>query len=132
MRAREFLVASVLALADLGRAVLAVPVVEWCRRSYGPSRSLSMLRRSGCRRVRRTPGARGALQRRIPAVDACFPGGRNCYRRVLLEVALDSGAAAETVHLGLRVGGGPGSGHAWLASWPDAANAGAYDVVVEV
>jgi len=36
--------------------------------------------------------------------DALLPGSPSCYRRVLLEVALDGGAARETVVFGLDVG----------------------------
>jgi hypothetical protein len=68
----------------------------------------------------------------IALVDRVLPGEPNCLRRALLEIALDAGAAEEPLHLGLKVPGGPRSGHAWLASWPDAANASAYDAVLEV
>ena len=40
----------------------------------------------------------------------------NCYRRVLLEIALSREAAAERVMLGFRDAGRTGSGHAWLES----------------
>lgn len=49
-------------------------------------------------------------------VDARMPTGPNCYRRVLLETALDAGAARETVIFGLRKGGSKGSGHAFFES----------------
>jgi len=43
-----------------------------------------------------------------------LPDGGNCYRRALLELALDPTAAAEPLVFGLKQGGGSGSGHAWL------------------
>jgi hypothetical protein len=63
------------------------------------------------------------LRRLIRGVDACLPGGGNCYRRALLEVALDPAAAAEPLHLGLREHGGPRSGHAWLGDRRDSGEA---------
>jgi hypothetical protein len=66
-------------------------------------------------RVRPAP-ERERLQRAISLVDRCLPGGGNCVRRALLEMALDGGAAGEAFLAGLRSEGGPGSGHAWLAS----------------
>jgi hypothetical protein len=62
---------------------------------------------------------RKLLQRVIGAVDARLPGLPNCYRRALLEMALDAGAAEEPLHLGLRVPGGHRSGHAWLGGTSD-------------
>jgi hypothetical protein len=54
------------------------------------------------------------LRRLIRAVDARMPGGPNCYRRALLEIGLDAGAAREPLKMGLHPHGGPKSGHAWL------------------
>jgi hypothetical protein len=68
----------------------------------------------------------------IAAADRRFPDGGNCFRRALLEMSLDAGAAQERLCLGLKAAGGPRSGHAWLSSWPDAANAGTYDTVLEM
>lgn len=48
-----------------------------------------------------------------------MPGGPNCYRRVLLETALDAGAAKEKIVFGLRAGGTLRSGHAWFSSRRD-------------
>jgi hypothetical protein len=65
-------------------------------------------------------------------MDRVLPAGPNCYRRALLEMYLDSGASREPLYLGLRAHGGPRSGHAWLASWPDNAGASAYDAILEM
>jgi hypothetical protein len=40
-------------------------------------------------------------------------------------MAVDATAATDTLHLGLRAGGGPRSGHAWLSGWPP--ETGTYD-----
>lgn len=119
-------------LVDLGHLLIALPLVEWGRRFQGPARAVSDLRRLGRRSKERSPSEREALRRTIARVDARFPGGGNCYRRVLCEIALDAGAARDPVHLGLRAHGGPGSGHAWLSSWPDAVKAGDYEAVLDI
>jgi hypothetical protein len=55
----------------------------------------------------------------IRFVDSLFPSGPNCYRRALVEIAMDAGAAAEPLHMGLLADGGLNSGHAWLDSAAD-------------
>jgi hypothetical protein len=101
-------------LGELGRVLAVLLVVEVGKRRWGPRRLLATLRRQGGRCRRRDPAARARLQRAIGWVDARIPGGPNCYRRVLLEIALDRGAAAEPFHMGFNVSGGPVRGHAWL------------------
>jgi hypothetical protein len=66
----------------------------------------------------------------IAFVDRSFPSGANCYRRVLLEIALDSGAAREPIYFAFSAGGGPQSGHACLAS--DRVTLESYDAVFVV
>jgi hypothetical protein len=117
---------------DLLRVLIALPWVEAGRLSLGPARILPRLRWTAGRCRRRSPAERGALRRVIAAVDARLPGGGNCYRRALLETCLDAGAADEKLCMGLKSHGGPGSGHAWLSSWPDAATADVYDAVLEM
>lgn len=65
---------------------------------------------------KRTAEARTRLKRVIGAIDRRLPGGKNCVRRALLEMALDGGAARERFFAGLQKGGRSGSGHAWLES----------------
>lgn len=101
-------------LIDLARIAALLPVVELGRRTRGPARLVPTLRACGRRVGLRTADRRARLRRLIRAVDARLPGGGNCYRRALLEMALDPQSAAEPLHLGLRAGGGPNSGHAWL------------------
>ncbi len=50
----------------------------------------------------------------IAIIDRLWRGGPNCYRRVLLEISMDAGAARDVVKMGFRSSGGQGSGHAWL------------------
>jgi hypothetical protein len=70
------------------------------------------------------------LKRAIAAVDARYPGGPNCVRRSLLEMALDRGAAGESLFAGFKAGGGKQTGHAWLASDPTPVER--YDAVLTI
>ena len=105
--------------AELARVVAAAMWVELRRKRVAPATLVSIARERGCARTRRTPEQRVFLQRLIALVDRCFPSGANCYRRTLVEMSLDRDAAAEPLSLGLRRGGGVGSGHAWLGSRRD-------------
>jgi hypothetical protein len=103
-------------LFEAVRAGLALPQVEWGRHAEGPRSLVGKLRGRGRREPRRGPEARARLQRAIALWDRVLPGQPSCYRRALLEIRLDAGAAEEQLHLGLRVPGGPRSGHAWLGA----------------
>jgi hypothetical protein len=72
----------------------------------------------------RTARSRERLRRLVRLVDRVMPDRGNCYRRVLLEISLDRDAAEDPIRIGLREGGGPLSGHVWLA---DRDAAGTYD-----
>jgi hypothetical protein len=101
------------------RAVLgALPAVELGRRRLGPAALVERFRRKGIAGAKRSDAERLRLRKVIAAIDRCFPGGRNCYRRALLEMAVDPAAAAKQLRFGLRHGGGLRSGHAWLAGDP--------------
>ena len=117
-------------LADLVAIGLRLPEVEWRRVKEGPAAAVPKLRARGSAAPRRTPEDRAQLRRLIALVDRFFPGEPNCYRRALLEMSLDAGAAEEPLHLGLKVPGGPRSGHAWLGT--SGALPGAYDVQVDI
>jgi len=99
-------------LPELGRVLLVLPTVERGRLREGPEPLAQRLRRRA--RRSRSHIEREELRRVIRWVDARMPGGPNCYRRVLLETALDAGAARERIVFGLRKGCGRASGHAWL------------------
>jgi hypothetical protein len=114
------------------RALTVLPSVEHGRRSGAPAALIGKIRLRGARSRQRSLADRETLRRVIAIVDRLLLDGGNCYRRALLEMALDAGAAREPLRFGLRAHGGPRSGHAWLASWPDAAKAGTYDAVLEM
>jgi hypothetical protein len=105
-------------LADVLRLAVALPAVELRRYREGPGPLVARLRARGQRAFARSPAERERLRRIIAAVDARLPGQPSCYRRSLLEMALDKGAAFEPLSMGLRVPGGPRSGHAWLGVDP--------------
>lgn len=89
---------------ELVRAARLVRLADATRRGMSPERAIEHMRARGSREIARGPIGRARLRRAIGWVDALVPGGENCYRRVLLELALDAGAARETVVLGLDVG----------------------------
>jgi hypothetical protein len=89
--------------------------VEFGRTRRGPESLLNALRARGLQGPVRTESERERLTKIVKLVDKCFPGGGNCYRRALLKIAVDPVAARTPLKMGLRAGGGPRSGHAWLA-----------------
>jgi hypothetical protein len=117
-------------LADLIAIGLRLPEVEWRRLNEGPGPAVAKLRARGRKGPRRSSDERRELRRLISIVDRFLPGEPNCYRRALLEMSVDAGAAEEELHLGLKVPGGPRSGHAWLG--PSGALPAAYDVQVDI
>ena len=101
---------------ELARVLALLPRVEVGRLLWGPKPLVEKLRRVGQRAPQRDAPGRARLQRAIRWVDASLPDPRSCYRRSLLEIALDRGAAAEPFRMGLKADGDPVSGHAWLGS----------------
>jgi hypothetical protein len=122
-------------LVELLRVLSVAARIDQARTREGPTPLVARLRAEGRTQPRRDRAARQRLQWAVSAVDARFPDGGNCYRRVLIEMALDAGAAREPVFFGLRSGGGVGTGHAYFAS-DDAgrrdAEAQTFDVVFEI
>ena len=98
---------------DLGRVLALLPGLERARTKEGPGPLLSRVRAQGRRRKVRSQAARTRLTRAIAWVDRFGPGGANCYRRMLLRLALDPTAASEPVIFGLDVP--EGKGHAWVS-----------------
>src|SRR6476619_4980550 len=86
----------------LVRVLLLLPVVEVGRRRTGPKALLERFRRRGERADVRDAASRVRLMRAIFWVDRHMPGGANCYRRTLLEIALDRHAAAQPFRMGFR------------------------------
>ena len=97
------------------------------RRALSPRDAIAGARDDARHAPTRDAFDRARLGDLVFACDLFYPGGPNCYRRVLAESALDRGAAGEEVVLGLDPAS---SGHAWLeprdaripreslASWP--------------
>ncbi len=108
-------------LRDLLRCTFALPSVEAGRLREGIGPLVLRIRVRGRDALCRDEKRRDGLRRAIRLVDRVMPGGPNCYRRVLLEVALDAGAAREPINLGLMTSGKPKSGHAWLGDRRDSA-----------
>jgi hypothetical protein len=104
--------------ADLARALGAVARVESDRRRLGIHQAVRRARGRAALVPERSPSGRKRLKKAISMADALMPGGRNCVRRSLLEISLDSGAAKERLLAGFVAGGGYKSGHAWLESEP--------------
>lgn len=105
-------------LTEVPAILFAAPRVELARRRHSLHIAVESFRKRAANRQSRSPENRTRLKRAIAVVDARLPGGPNCVRRSLLEVALDRGAAAEKLFAGFKAGGGAQSGHAWLASDP--------------
>jgi hypothetical protein len=120
MQSRKLLAGVVSLVRDLAAVLLAAPLVERGRLRRGPRPLLARLRARGLRGPIRTDRERARLAKIVRFVDRCFPGGDNCYRRALLEIAVDPIAAKTPLNLGLKSDGGPRSGHAWLASSTEA------------
>ena len=105
--------------------------METIRCQLGPSGAMAQARRLGEACGARDASGRAFLRRAIRFVDRAKLGSTpNCFRRALVEVSLDSGAAKEPLMMGFRHGGGPRSGHAWLAS--EAEPGARYDAVISI
>jgi hypothetical protein len=113
---------------DLIRAWMIEPTVESCRLTTGPKPLISRLRAQGTTKASRTDAGRSRLRFAIALAERLRGRKPNCYRRVLMEIALDAGAAREPVFMGIRDGGGAGTGHAYLPSHPDSRDVD-YDAV---
>lgn len=125
----ERLLATCQVMSETARVLASLPVVEIGRRFTGPAPLVARLRSRAMTRRQRDPAAREQLKKIIAWVDARLPAGANCYRRSLLEVALDRGAAQEPLFMGLSSDGGPRSGHAWLGDHSDGRD---YDAVISL
>ncbi len=101
-----------MSLRAVAQVLAVLPQVERLRRSGDATRAIRWARRRGS--ARPSPADREGLIAAIHRVDARWPSGGNCWRRVLLRVALDPAAAKERVFLGFDVSGEEAPGHAWL------------------
>lgn len=104
--------------------------VEWDRRRKGFKNCLEKARRRGAR-ISPLSGrfSPDSVRRAAQVIDVCFPGGPNCFRRVLLELSLDERAGALIVRMGFRSSFSTDSGHVWLG---DRDREDDYDWVVSV
>ncbi|AKV03214.1 hypothetical protein AKJ09_09877 [Labilithrix luteola] len=89
---------------EIARTLREVRYAERKRLSELPEHAVTSMRVRGSKKKQRGPIGRARLRRAIGWVDAVMPKGGNCYRRVLLELGLDGGAARETIVFGLDVG----------------------------
>lgn len=89
---------------ELARVVRLVGAVDAERRRTSPQTVVAAMRARGRSAPARGAVGRARLRRAIGWADAVARGGASCYRRVLLEIALDAGAARETIVFGLDVG----------------------------
>jgi len=90
-----------------------LPQVERIRLREGPLRMVEWARERGAECEERNLEGRVTLRSAIAWLDAAFPSGPNCLRRVLAEVSADRGAAAQQIVIALDV---EKTGHAWLRS----------------
>jgi hypothetical protein len=90
-------------VVEVARAARLRGAAESARLREPPERAVAAMRGLGHACRTRGPIGRARLRRAIGWVDALSPRGPNCFRRVLLELALDAGAAGETLVFGLDV-----------------------------
>lgn len=96
---------------DAWRAWSALAHAENWRRFFGPRIAIEKARARGRTRAAGDAVRRAWIADLVFALDLFFPGGPNCYRRVLAETSLDAGAAGDEIALGLDPAA---TGHAWL------------------
>jgi len=101
-------------LIEVCRVARVLRRIEIGRCTLGPKPLLDELRHQGTSACSRDSAGRMRLRRAIRWLDVFM--GRNCFRRALLEIALDRGAAAEPLFLGLTFQGKQPIGHAWLST----------------
>ncbi len=112
-------------VTEIVGVLAALPRIERARRSLGPGPLVALMRRQAVGTERRDPASRARLRKAIAICDRLVPFGGGCYRRSLLEMALDAGASEEPLFLGLR----RQDGHAWLQS---SAPSEGFDVTFDV
>lgn len=91
-------------VVEVGHVMRTVRDVDLARSTDTAHGAVTKMRARGAAAHARGPVGRARLRRAIGWIDALAPGGANCYRRVLLEIALDAGAAGERLVFGLDVG----------------------------
>lgn len=89
---------------ELARVLREIRRAERLRLTRGPAEAVNLQRARGRRKRRRSAEGRRILRRAITSADARYLGGANCFRRVLVELALDAGAAEDRLVFGLDIG----------------------------
>jgi hypothetical protein len=117
-------------LREVVRVLRVLRLVEDARQARGPQSILSALRDQAAQALPRDERGRRCLRRAILWVDGAMGDGGNCYRRSLLEMALDRNAAALPFAMGFSQAGDHLTGHAWLAG--EAAPAEPFDFVIQL
>lgn len=110
---------------EVARAMRIARQAERARTEDSPQAAVAAMRERGRGAPARDEIGRARLRRAIGWVDAMMPRGENCYRRTLMELALDAGAAGETLVFGLDVGK---TGHVAFKDREDIA----FDVLFEI
>jgi hypothetical protein len=90
-------------LGQIREVVSVSRAVDRLRSEVGPADLLTQLRQQGGTRTRRDQSARRRLHRLISVIDRLLPRPANCYRRALVEIAMDAGAS-HSISLSVRVG----------------------------
>jgi hypothetical protein len=116
-------------LAEVLRVLAVLPTLEVARRVCGPQAVIEVLRGPVLRKLHRDAAGRQRLRRAVGWVDRHLWPGANCYRRTLLELALDRGVAAEPLYFGLKLENDRLDGHAWL---PGQSDEGAFPLTIRV
>jgi hypothetical protein len=96
-----------------GLPLLAVRAERW-RQTLPFAAALARARSLGRSRPARPEAERSRWWRWITRVDRLFPGGANCYRRVLIAAASDRGFAETRFTIGLDLDGDAARGHVWI------------------
>jgi hypothetical protein len=117
-------------LLEVWRVLQVLPRVESVRRAFGPRQALAFARQLAEHAPARDDRARRCVRRAIHWVDRSLADGGNCYRRALLEAALDRSAAEQPFIMGFSASSQHVAGHAWLHSQDSGAPR--YDFVIQL
>jgi hypothetical protein len=117
-------------LVDAWRVLRLLPQIESLRRAQGPQQAISAVRLLGQKTAPRNEQSRRCLRRAIHWVDCSLADGGNCYRRALLEMALDGAAASQPFIMGFKTNPRHVAGHAWLS--PATSSAERYDFELQL
>jgi hypothetical protein len=115
---------------ETGRVLVALYQVERQIAHLGPKQLLEKLRAQGMQAPERNAEDRERLRKVIGWLDRRLMRAGNCYRRALVEIGMDRGAAREALFLGFNMEGEKVSGHAWIEA--TAEKDGTYQVCIRM